>query len=212
MALRRLCALAMLLLAATANAAGDPLARYLAGLVTLQADFAQTTTDAHGKQVESGKGRLLVQRPGRFRWEYRAQGSGDEGGQVLVADGRNLWFYERDLAQVTVRDVAEALEATPVVLLSGSAAEVSAAFEISVAPRSDGVDWVTVTPRTQGGDFARAALGFRNGSLLNMQISDKLGQVVQLRFTRSVRNTPIAATELQFTPPAGVDVIGTVLH
>jgi outer membrane lipoprotein carrier protein len=209
---RCLCTLAMLLLAATANAADDPLARYLAGLVTLQADFAQTTTDARGKQVESGKGRLLVQRPGRFRWEYRAQAAGDDGGQVLVADGRNLWFYERDLAQVTVRDVAEALEATPVVLLSGTAAEVDAAFAIAAAPRRDGLDWVSVTPRAQGGDFSRAELGFRNGALMSMQISDKLGQTVLLRFTHSARNTPIAPAELQFTPPGGVDVIGTALH
>jgi outer membrane lipoprotein carrier protein len=195
---------------ATAGATDTVLDRYLAGLVTLQTDFTQQTFDARGKQVESGTGKLLVQRPGRFRWEYRAQGAGEDSGQLLVADSRNLWFYERDLAQVTVRDVADALEATPVVLLSGSVAEMNAAFAISAAPRRDGLDWVTVSPRSNGADFSRAELGFKSGVLMRMQISDKLGQTVQLRFTRSARNASIAAGQLEFTPPAGVDVIGTV--
>lgn len=203
---------AMALATATASAADTALDRYLSGLVTLQADFTQLTFDAHGKQVESGSGRLLVQRPGRFRWDYREQGGGEDAGQLLVADGRNLWFYDRDLAQVTVRDAGEALEATPVVLLSGSVADVSAAFSIAAAPRREGLDWVTVSPRGNGADFSRAELGFKSGVLMTMQISDKLGQTVHLRFTRSARNAAIAPAQLEFTPPAGVDVIGTVPH
>ena len=33
--------------------------------------------------------------------------------QLMVADGKNLWFYDRDLEQVSVKAAASALTATP---------------------------------------------------------------------------------------------------
>src|SRR6478609_7578044 len=89
-------------------AATTALDGYLQGLKSWSAAFTQTVVDARGKQVNTGRGRLLVVRPGRFRWESAPQGAG-EAAQLLVADGRNLWFYDRDLDQVTVKPQAEAL-------------------------------------------------------------------------------------------------------
>ena len=41
-------------------------------------------------------------------------------GQLMVCDGKNLWFLDRDLQQVTVKPVDAALSATPAMLLSGT--------------------------------------------------------------------------------------------
>lgn len=199
--------LAALLAAATASAA-TALDSYLTGFTALETRFTQVIRDARGKQIESGSGELLILRPGRFRWDYREAGAAGDAGQLLVCDGAKLWFYDRELAQVTVRAAAGALAATPISLLSGSAAEARAAFDIVDLPRRAGLAWVAVTPRQPGGDFARAELGFRNGELVSMQVNDKLGQTVTLQFTHSVRNARIDAARLAFTPPAGVDVIG----
>jgi len=40
-------------------------------------------------------------------------------------------------------------------------------------------------------------------------VKDRLGQTVQLDFQGSERNARVDPSELQFKPPAGVDVIGT---
>jgi outer membrane lipoprotein carrier protein len=181
--------------------------RFLDGLTTLHTDFTQTVTDAKGQQVDSGSGTLLVQRPGKFRWDY-SQGK-KEGGQLLVADGKNLWFYDRELSQVTVKPVAAALTATPVMLLSGSAAQLRDTFEITPAGAHDGLDWVRVKPRNDEADFSAAELGFARDQLKRMTINDRLGQTVQMDFSHSDRNGHVDAAELQFKPPAGVDVIGT---
>jgi outer membrane lipoprotein carrier protein len=195
--------------------AATALDRFLTGLNSLSASFTQTVTDKSGTQLDAGSGRLLVLRPGRFRWEYQPTDAGskpagaDQRGQVLVADGRNLWFYDRELAQVTVKPVEAALSSTPIVLLSGSAAQLHESFEISADGAHDGLDWVDVRPRSAEADFSHAALGFAGDRLERMVVNDRLGQTVELHFSHSERNARIDADALRFRPPAGVDVIGT---
>jgi outer membrane lipoprotein carrier protein len=225
-------------LAAQSGAGSTALDHYLDGLKTLRTSFSQTVTDARGTQTDAGTGTLVVQRPGKFRWDYQpradasaaagAGGSsgggssaggtapappsadaGGERGQLLVADDKNLWFYDRELAQVSVKPVGAALSATPVMLLSGTAAQLHDSFDINPAGSHDGLDWVSVKPRSAEADFSHAELGFAGEQLLRMVVKDRLGQTVQLDFQRSERNARVDPSELQFKPPAGVDVIGT---
>src|SRR5215469_6034049 len=89
---------------ATASQAPTPLDRYLEHLRTLRVTFLQTVADAQGAEVGRSSGTLIVDRPGKFRWEIHPQAAAQAtGGQVMVSDGRNLWYYDRDLEQVTVR-------------------------------------------------------------------------------------------------------------
>ena len=201
------CAVLALVAAARAAAPATALDRYLEGLHSLRVSFTQTVIDAHGKQADQSSGELLVLRPGRFRWDIHA---GKEGGagQLLVADGRNLWFFDRDLEQVTVKPMDAALSATPAMLLSGGD-EVRQAFEVSDEAADQGLDWVRVAPRNADADFREARLGFARGELRRMILKDKLGQTATLTFERSQRNAPVAASDVSFTPPAGADVIGT---
>jgi outer membrane lipoprotein carrier protein len=202
---------------AQADTGATPLDRFLDGLTSLQTVFTQTVTDAKGKQVESGAGTLLVQRPGKFRWDYTPRESGagapakaaGERGQLLVADGNNLWFYDRELAQVSVKPMTAALSSTPIMLLSGSSAQLRDTFDISAGGAHDGMDWVQVRPKSEEADFSGAELGFARDQLARMIIHDRLGQTVQLDFSRGERNARVDARELQFTPPPGVDVIGS---
>jgi outer membrane lipoprotein carrier protein len=211
------------------DANATALDRYLDGLKSLRTAFTQTVTNARGIQTEAGAGTLVVLRPGKFRWDYQpraaaaATGTADappatdqaassapgERGQLLVADGKNLWFYDRELAQVSVKPVAAALSATPVMLLSGSAAQLHDTFDIGAAGSHDGLDWVSVKPRSAEADFSHAELGFAGDRLARMVVNDRLGQTVQLDFQRSERNAHVEPSELQFKPPSGVDVIGT---
>ncbi|MGE0582842.1 MAG: outer membrane lipoprotein chaperone LolA [Steroidobacteraceae bacterium] len=191
-----------------ANAPSTALDRFLAGLTTLRAGFTQRVVDARGVTVQEAEGRLVVRRPGRFRWEVRPVGA--EGGQVLVADGRNLWFFDRDLEQATVKPADATLTATPAMLLSG-AGDIRAAFDVQALPRAGGLDWVQVTPRANDADFVDAKLGFAGRELRRMDLRDKLGQSVKLVFGKVTRNGAVDESEVQFTPPPGTDVIGTPL-
>src|ERR1700741_60329 len=89
---------------ATAPATGPtPLDKYLDDLKTLHTSFLQTLADGQGKEIDRATGTLIVARPGKFSWDIHPQtGDANKMGQLMVSDGRNLWFFDRDLEQVTV--------------------------------------------------------------------------------------------------------------
>jgi outer membrane lipoprotein carrier protein len=202
--MRRLAMPASLLLAAAAQAQ-TPLDDYLSHLKTLRTEFSQIVTDSKGQQVQRAQGTLVIVRPGRFRWELTPDGSSP---QLMVADGKNLWFYDRDLEQVSVKAASAALTATPAGLLSGDG-NIRELFAVAPAGKKDGLDWVLVTPKEGDADFREARLAFGKADLRRMVLKDKLGQTVRLDFVASERNAPVAEGEVTFTPPAGADVIGT---
>jgi outer membrane lipoprotein carrier protein len=205
--------------------APTPLDRYLKNLKTLQVTFLQTVADAHGAEVGRSTGTLTVERPGKFRWDIHpqsvaqgaaagqspapAQSGSADGGQLMVSDGRNLWYFDRDLEQVTVRPVSAALAATPAMLLSGTV-DVHQHFTESLVGMRAGLNWVYVEPRSTEADFKSALFGFDpKGTLQRMILEDKLGQIVTIIFQNVEVNVPVPAKELTFTPPQGADVIGT---
>lgn len=193
----------------TAAANNDTvLDRYLSSLATLRANFTELLTDARGQTVESLVGTLVVLRPGRFRWEVRPASATGEATQLMVADGRNVWFYDRELEQITVKPATTALTATPATLLSGSV-DLRQVFKVSTAARSDGLDWVRVTPTRKDAEFREALMGFSGNEMRRMVIKDMLGQIATFIFSSMVRNAPVSTAEVSFTPPAGVDVIGS---
>jgi chaperone LolA len=198
--------------AATAPAATapTPLDKYLDNLKTLRTSFLQTLADGQGHEIDRSTGTLIVARPGKFSWDIHPQsGNTSKGaGQLMVSDGRNLWFYDRDLDQVTVKPVDAALSATPAMLLSGTV-DVRKNFTLTLAGQREGLDWVLVEPHGVDADFKDALFGFANGDLKRMILEDKLGQTATIMFDHIERNVPVTAQETTFTPPKGVDVIGT---
>ena len=203
-----LAVLAMVAVAPVAFAATTPLDSYLDDMKTLRATFLQTLADAHGKEIDRSTGTLIVSRPGKFSWDIHPQGTGAQSGQLMVADGRNLWFLDRDLQQVTVKPADAALSATPAMLLSGTV-DVRKNFTITPAPKRDGLDWVLVEPHGAEADFRHALMGFDGKDLKRMILEDKLGQTATVMFDHVERNGKVAPEEVSFTPPRGVDVIGT---
>jgi outer membrane lipoprotein carrier protein len=190
--------------ACAAEATPTPLDKYFDGLTSLRANFTQFVKDARGKEIDRTTGSLVVSRPGKFRWEVGARGSG----QLLVADGKNVWFFDRDLEQVTVKPAGAALSSTPAMLLS-STSNLRESFALTSAGSRDGLDWVLVEPLRNEADFRRALFGFGKEGLQKMIIDDRLGQTATVEFASITRNGPVKPEEVSFTPPAGADVIGT---
>ncbi len=184
------------------NSAAATVESRLAGLATWSADFTQTIDDGHGKVLRSAAGKLYLQRPGKFRWDYS-----EPSEQLVLADGKKIWFYDKDLAQANVRDMDATLASTPASLLSGGGA-VSSQFDIKSLPASGGLEWFQLIPKHSDTDFQLVRIGFEKGELASMFLADKLGQVTQLTFTHSSRNAKFADDLFSFTPPPGVDVIG----
>jgi outer membrane lipoprotein carrier protein len=192
---------------ALADAAADSraaarLESALEGLSSLRAEFRQTVTDANGELKESAEGTVFLARPGRFRWDYRSPP------QVIVSDGATVWLYDVDLAQVTIRPAAETLAGTPALLLAGQS-DVESSFIISDGGQADGLAWIRLAPRDEDGDFRELRVGIERDEIRRMTLLDRLGQTTQLDFSRVERNPRLDAATFSFTPPPGVDVVGS---
>ncbi|MFL6548893.1 MAG: outer membrane lipoprotein chaperone LolA [Povalibacter sp.] len=177
--------------------------RFIADLKTLQAEFQQTLTDSKGQVTDRSSGTLAIQRPNRFRWDYR-----EPHEQLIVADGSRVYLYDADLEQVTVRRLDTSISATPAMLLSGEG-KLADNFTIKESSRDANAQWVMMEPKRSDTDFKWVRLGFATADTLKfMQLADKLGQITTLEFSNVQKNAPLDAARFTFTPPAGADVIG----
>ena len=200
-------ALAALALPALAAPSGDAaaLARLEQGLAKLQsvrAEFVQDLLNKDGTSAEHAAGTLYLKKPGRFRWDY------SQPKQLIVCDGTDLWLYDPELEQATVKRVRDTLSQTPAMLLSGEA-KVQDGFRVKDGGSAGGLDWIVLTPKADDTDFREIRLGFAGDLLRRLEFADKLNQRTAIELKRLERNVEIPEALFKFIAPPGVDVIGT---
>ncbi len=185
------------------DAVGEQLVNdFVNNVTTLQGRFEQSLIDAEGNVEERASGTLEIRRPGRFRWAYSVPYE-----QWLVADGLNIWSYDVDLAQVTVKPQAEALANTPALLLSG-AENALAQFRFDGSTVEQGTTWVRMIPIDTKSGFERMELGFFNGQLSRMVFFDNLEQTTLVALYDVTTNEPIDAGQFEFTVPDDAELVG----
>lgn len=176
------------------------LQQQLSEIKTLQANFTQQVISKNNK-TQSSYGQVSLVRPGQFRWIYSTPYP-----QEIVSDGKQVWLYDVDLAQVTIKSVGKALDASPAAILAGNN-KLDASFTTAEIPNKDGLNWVELTPKQKESSFARIRIGFNETTLSRMELDDQFGQTTQIQFTQLIRNKAIDSKVFTFTPPAGTDII-----
>ena len=204
---RRLSLCALLLVGQLAQGADEDAGRryidnFVADVVTFQGNFEQALLDADGQVIDKTTGTLEIQRPGQFRWSYI-----EPYEQWLVADGLNVWSYDVDLAQVTVKPQASALANTPALLLGGSS-DALEQFTYEGSYVEADTTWVRLTPKNTESGFERVELGFKDGTLHRMVFFDNLEQTTLVDLSEVSVNLPIDADRFNFVAPEDVDVVG----
>jgi len=191
---------------ASVDAAGEKLVNdFLTDVITMQGRFEQSLIDAEGEVVEVSGGTLEIERPTRFRWSYS-----EPYEQWLVADGLNIWSYDVDLAQVTVKPQAKALSNTPALLLGG-ATDALEQFRFEGSVVESETTWVRMRPIDDGSGFNRVELGFFDGQLSRMVFFDNLEQTTLVALYDVVVNEPIDADHFEFEVPDDADLVGVPL-
>ena len=189
--------------AQTVDDAGEALVNdFVENVMTLQGRFEQSLISADRQVQERSSGTLEIERPGRFRWTY------DEPyEQWLVADGLNVWSYDVDLAQVTVKPQAEALANTPALLLGG-ADDALSQFRFDGSFEEHATTWVRMVPVDTSSGFERMELGFLGGALSRMVFFDNLEQTTVIALYEVAVNEPIDDARFEFVVPDDADLVG----
>lgn len=176
---------------------------FVTNVITLDGRFEQSLIDAEGEVVERTSGTLEIERPTRFRWSYT-----EPYEQWLIADGLNIWSYDLDLEQVTVKPQAEALANTPALLLGGSEDALSQ-FDFGGTTVESVTTWVRLEPKDKNSGFDRVELGFIEEQLQRMVFFDNLGQTTLVALHEVTINEPIDSERFEFVVPEDVDLVGT---
>ncbi|MBA3582249.1 MAG: outer membrane lipoprotein chaperone LolA [Gammaproteobacteria bacterium] len=179
----------------------ERLKQYQNGLRTLSAEFTQTVFDQDAKQLDVASGKLALQKPGKFRWEYTQPYQ-----QLIVADGKKLWIYDADLAQVTVKDMSSGLGAAPIALLT-SEVPLEQEFTVIELGLIDGRQMLQLEVKNKDTDFGFMLLALGKNGLEVMELKDKLGQVTRIELRKSIVNAAIDDKQFMFTPPKGTDIL-----
>ena len=193
----------MLLLSNSALADGvSSLRDFFNNTTTMRAQFSQVVNDKQGRKIQEVEGVMQLQRPNKFRWDYKKPYE-----QQIVSDGKQVFLYDTELQQVTIRELSKSLGSSPAALLAGGEA-VEKNFTLKNANRKDGLTWVLALPKDKDSGFDRVLLGFKADKLRKMELYDSFSHVTHITFDEVERNPILQDATFLFTPPKGVDVVG----
>jgi len=200
----RYLALLILLIAAPAGAddAGKRLDAALKNMDNLTAEFRQTLRDEEKNVVQQSRGTLALQRPGKFAWIYT-----EPYEQRIIADGSELWIYDVELDQVTVKPMGEGLANAPIMILMKQAG-VGDQFEVNEVGQRKYLYWVELLPRDRDLEYTQIYIGIEGDQVRAMELQDKFGQSTQIVFDNLRVGVVHNPEVFKFVPPPGVDVYG----
>ena len=185
--------------------ADDPAQRLSVALKqmdNLSTEFKQTLLDEDKNVVQQSSGTLALQRPGKFAWLYT-----EPFEQRIIADGSELWIYDVELDQVTVKPMDQGLANAPIMILMKQA-DISEQFEISEVGQRKFLYWVELLPHAGDLEYTHIYIGIDDDSVRAMELQDQFGQSTQIVFENLRVGVVHDPATFRFVPPPGVDVYG----
>ena len=198
------------------NSAADQLRQFVRNSKTAEGDFVQQqlrapraneTQDKGLKVVRQTQGHFVFQRPGRFIWDTQKPYE-----QKLIADGKQLILWDKDLNQATFRPSTQALSSTPAAILFGETS-LDQHFDLVEGQERLGMKWVDLQPKrdpsTKGGDlpYTKIAIGMVDGLPKALELTDGLGSVVLVTLSQIQLNINVPPSRFVFKPPQGAEVL-----
>lgn len=184
-------------------AALDQFKSFVGSTKAAKGEFTQRQVkmmDGTAKVSNAASGTFVFARPGKFIWTYQKPYE-----QLLQADGEKLYIYDKDLNQVTVKRLGDALGSSPAAILFGSN-DLEKNFMLKEAGTKDGLEWLEATPKTKDTTFERIGIGLKDGVPQAMELRDSFGQVSLLTFKKFEKNPAIGPEQFKFVVPKGADV------
>lgn len=181
---------------AMADSASQELKQKLEQLKTYSATFVQQVTDVEGELLQESTGKILMAQPNKLRWQ-----TNDEDGNVLLADGENLWHMDPLVEQVIVMSQKNAVANNPMILLT----EPDSAHWKKFSIEQQGATFI-VSALTEESSIKSLVLTFSGQTLIALTLLDRQQQASALKFTDIQQNSPLESSQFTFTLPKGYDL------
>ncbi|UOO77863.1 outer membrane lipoprotein chaperone LolA [Neisseria sp. Dent CA1/247] len=165
----------------------------------ISGSFTQTVKSKKKTQTTNGSFQIL--RPGLFKWQYTSPYK-----QTIVGDGKTIWLYDVDLAQVTKSAQNQTIGDSPAAILSNKSA-LDSSYSLKEDGSAEGIDYVRAMPKKNNAGYQYIRIGFKGDALAAMQLKDSFGNETTIRFSNLNMKPNLSRGTFKFTPPKGVDVL-----
>lgn len=160
------------------------------------ADFSQQVFSPEGEMLIQGKGKVEIARPSLFRWETTEP---DEN--LLISDGKTLWYYSPFIEQVSIYWQEQAVQQTPFVLLTRNQSSDWDQYKVLQQ-----LDTFILTPTAVDSNQGQFQMEIdRKGMVKQFIAIEQDGQKSQFMFSNFMMKRP-PTERFQFIIPAGVEV------
>jgi outer membrane lipoprotein carrier protein len=170
----------------------------------LAAEFEQTY-NAPGMRERRERGRLVLQRPRRMRWEYDPK-----PGKLFIVNGRDVWFYlpaDREAIHADANNVSDAR--FPFLFLLGQT-DLRREFRSIIMVESNvqsETRLLRLLPRVASSGLREIFLEvYPDGRILKVKLLDEAGAISEVTLTNVRENFIAPADAFEFHPPPGVTV------
>ncbi len=189
-------------LCAAAAGGQERMSEFFASQNSYFAEFEQIILDEGLNPIEESVGLMWLSRPNRFRWEYF-----EPFEQTIVSDGADVWVYDSELEQASVRKLAEVFDQSAAEILTGSG-RIEDEYAIEDLGVQGALAWVLIKPLDQNASqFESMRLGFDEVTLRTMEILDVLGDTTRIRMYDVILGSEFQDRVFEFVIPEGVDLI-----
>ena len=169
-------------------------------LVDLTAKVVQKNFLKSVDKTQTFDGSLSIKKPGKLRLEYT-------NGQVIVIDGKEVWFYSKKSSQAIRRTFKDFEQANiPVAFLLGAGA-VRQDFDVSL-PEAANPRMLDLVPKRKGAAMKKLRLlSDETGRITQMIIFDRSGNTSDIRFSEVKEGLGLDDQQFRFRVPKGTEVI-----
>jgi len=166
------------------------------------ADFVHSHEGGVLKRKREERGTLLVKKPGKMRWNYKAP---DE--KVFVSDGVRLTQYFADENRALISAVPESDQAA--VLFLAGRGSLTRDFTVSFGPNGAGTSWtLRLDPKQpqQEYDWLEVTAARDTYLLQSLTVAEKQGSRSTFVFTNFKENPGLTDKTFAFAIPRGAEV------
>ena len=164
----------------------------------LHATFTQRLNNPNQDLMQKSQGELWITKPSFFKWVVSSPNQ-----QTLVSDGKKLWIYDKELAQVTVQAVPDNITQAPyLLLLTGKPETLAQLFSIAQLNNNH----YRLTPKDKEQSLMKYIdIVFKGKLLSKLVIQTDMGQSTDISFSKqSIAEIPLDTYQLGQLPDVAI--------
>jgi outer membrane lipoprotein carrier protein len=182
----------------------DSLQKNYDATVDFVANFRQETEVKTLNRNLKAWGKLTFKRPGKMLWRYE-----EPKGQFVLADGKNLYFYQPEQNQVIKSSLSNAFRSDiPLSFLLGLG-NLKKDFNAELKGADENQYVLRLEPKEDLGGFSEVLVGVSRSTsdILWVSVRDAANNVTTIRFSAMRKGIGVQESLFRFQLPEGVDVV-----